>query len=249
MRDLITISGVAGYIDDNGMAFLKLEDVSRGLGFTTVATSGNECVRWTRVDEYLSDLGVPTSGHDGYIPENIFYRLAMKARNETAENFQAKVADEILPVIRKHGAYLTDNVIERTLSDPDYLIRLATQMKTEHTARLAAEQKIAEQKPLVAFAKSCAKSKDTILIRELAKLANKHGVEIGEKRLYQKLREWGLILKGSTEPYQSAVDAKCFEVAESVVETASGTITARTTRVTPKGQIYIISKLRKGMEI
>lgn len=101
--------GVRGYEQD-GVAYLHIEDVARGLGFTTVATSGNECVRWNRVEEYLSDLSFHTSvergnPHDYYIPENIFYRLCMKAKNDVAEKFQAKVADEIIPSIRKTGSY------------------------------------------------------------------------------------------------------------------------------------------------
>ena len=107
---VITVLDVRGY-EKNGVAYLHIEDVARGLGFTTVATSGNECVRWNRVEGYLSDLKfIPTSGdgenpHDYYIPENIFYRLCMKAKNEVAEAFQAKVADEIIPAIRKTGFY------------------------------------------------------------------------------------------------------------------------------------------------
>lgn len=100
----ILISGVSCYEQD-GTAYLKLEDVARGLGFTRTAASGNEVVMWSRVDGYLSDLGVHTCAHDGFIPENIFYRLAMKAKNETAEKFQALVADEIIPSIRKTGSY------------------------------------------------------------------------------------------------------------------------------------------------
>ena len=95
----VLISGVSCYERD-GTAYLRLEDVARGLGFTTVATSGNEIVRWARVRKYLEDFGIATScdGHlPDYIPENIFYRLAMKAKNETAEKFQALVADEIIP--------------------------------------------------------------------------------------------------------------------------------------------------------
>ena len=87
--------------------------MARGLGFITIAASGNEVVRWSTVHKYLTELGVATScnGSDyrskcpDYIPENIFYRLAMKAKNETAEKFQALVADEIIPSIRKTGAY------------------------------------------------------------------------------------------------------------------------------------------------
>lgn len=100
----ILISGVSCYEQD-GTAYLRLEDVARGLGFTRTAASGNEVVMWSRVDGYLSDLGVHTCAHDGFIPENIFYRLAMKAKNETAEKFQALVADEIIPRIRKTGSY------------------------------------------------------------------------------------------------------------------------------------------------
>nr|DAI05907.1 MAG TPA: hypothetical protein [Ackermannviridae sp.] len=103
----VLISGVSCYEQD-GTAYLKLDDVARGLGFTQTAKSGNEVIRWERVTKYLAELGIPTSG-DGfppaYIPENIFYRLAMKAKNETAEKFQALVADEIIPSIRKTGGY------------------------------------------------------------------------------------------------------------------------------------------------
>ena len=110
MNELITVSGVKGYVDENGTAWLNLEDTARGLGFTTIATSGNECVRWARVEQYLAELGFHEGGYlpdNTFIPENIFYRLAMKARNEVAEKFQAEVANEILPSIRKTGSYST----------------------------------------------------------------------------------------------------------------------------------------------
>ena len=106
---ILNINGVECY-EKEGTAYLKLETVARGLGFTEVAASGNECVKWTRVRKYLADLGIDTSVDDGklpeYIPENIFYRLAMKAKNEAAEAFQAKIADEVIPSIRKHGGYI-----------------------------------------------------------------------------------------------------------------------------------------------
>lgn len=110
-KNAIMISGVECY-EENGVAFLKLENVARGLGFTETAASGNECIRWRTVRKYLADFGIATSC-DGkeetvlpdFIPENVFYRLAMKAKNETAEKFQALVADEIIPSIRKTGKY------------------------------------------------------------------------------------------------------------------------------------------------
>ena len=100
----VLISGVSCYEQD-GTAYLKLEDVARGLGFTQTK-NGLEYIRWETIDKYLRDLGFSQQvGKDSYIPENIFYRLAMKAKNETAEKFQALVADEIIPSIRKTGSY------------------------------------------------------------------------------------------------------------------------------------------------
>ena len=107
-NSLVCISGVRGYEED-GVAYLHIEDVARGLGFTE-QKDGAEYVRWRTVDAHLSTLSFATScengkSHDYYIPENIFYRLCMKARNEVAEAFQAKVADDIIPSIRKTGSY------------------------------------------------------------------------------------------------------------------------------------------------
>lgn len=104
----VLISGVSCYEQD-GTAYLKLEDVARGLGFTqTQNKNGTEyiSIRWETINRYLEEIGFPNKlGKDSYIPENIFYRLAMKAKNETAEKFQALVADEIIPSIRKTGSY------------------------------------------------------------------------------------------------------------------------------------------------
>lgn len=105
----VLISGVSCYEKD-GTAYLKLEDVARGLGFTqTQNKNGTEytSIRWERVEQYLAEFGFPHKwGKDSYIPENVFYRLAMKANNPVAEKFQALVADEIIPSIRKTGSYM-----------------------------------------------------------------------------------------------------------------------------------------------
>lgn len=147
MNEIFNVDGVECYEKD-GTAYLKLETVARGLGFTTIAASGNKIVRWNTVYGYLSDLKVVAGSCNGnyrencpeFIPENIFYRLAMKAKNETAEKFQAKVADEIIPSIRKHGMYATDNVIDEILNNPDFGIKLLTQLKEEREARVKAER-------------------------------------------------------------------------------------------------------------
>lgn len=101
------------------------------------------------------------------------------------------------------------------------------------------------QKPLVAFAETVAITKRSILIREMAKLCCKDGIEIGERRLYKKLREWKLIFPYKNEPYQKYIDCGYFEVNEGVHETSSGHDTHTTMRVLPKGQIYIINRLKE----
>lgn len=139
MNEIMTIQGIPCYEKD-GVAYLNLETVARGLGFTKKADSGNEVVNWTRVRGYLTDLGVVHFCSTGdYIPENIFYRLAMKAKNETAERFQAMIADEVVPAIRKHGGYLTPAKVQEVLTDPDTIIRLATQLKESREKALKLE--------------------------------------------------------------------------------------------------------------
>ncbi len=142
MNEIMTIQGIPCYEKD-GVAYLNLETVARGLGFTTTQTiDGKEYtnIRWSRVDEYLNGLGFATSGkRPEYIPENIFYRLAMKAKNETAERFQAMIADEVVPAIRKHGGYLTPAKVQEVLTDPDTIIRLATQLKESREKALKLE--------------------------------------------------------------------------------------------------------------
>lgn len=143
-----TFCGVRGY-EKEGVAYLHIEDVARGLGFAYKAASGNEVVRWNRVEEYLIGFGfVATSGdganqHDYYIPENIFYRLCMKAKNEVAEAFQAKVADDIIPSIRKTGSYSVSNNPNAKALPHDYLSALKALVESE-------EQRLETQKALSA---------------------------------------------------------------------------------------------------
>lgn len=91
-------------------------------------------------------------------------------------------------------------------------------------------------------------SENSLLVREVAKLASKGNVVIGEKALWNKLREWGYISKKSTEPMQSAINAGWFEVIERVVERSGKSLIYKTTKVRPKGQIHIIKKLSKEFE-
>lgn len=138
---ILNIGGVDCYEKD-GTAYLSLEAVAWGLGFTKVETkNGKEyaSVRWERVEQYLSELGFAHKWAKGdFIPENIFYRLAMKAKNEAAEQFQAKIADEVIPSIRKTGGYIAG---QETMSDEELIARalvVAQRTIAQREARIAA---------------------------------------------------------------------------------------------------------------
>lgn len=248
VKDIITIQGINCY-EENGVAYLNLEAVARGLGFIEIAASGNECVRWRTVRKYLNELGIATSCDEKlpvYIPENIFYRLAMKAKNETAERFQALIADEVIPAIRKHGAYLTPEVIENVLLNPDTIIRLAQDLKDERALRERMQNKIDADRPKVLFAQSVQESEGSILIGTLAKLLKQNGVDIGEKRLFQKLREEGYLCsigERKNLPTQKSMDMKLFEVTERTFLSPDGSkFIKQTTKVTGKGQVYFVNR-------
>ena len=142
MNEIINIQGIECYEKD-GTVYLKLDTVARGLGFIqTQNKNGTEytSIRWETVFRYLEDIGFPNKlGKDGFIPENVFYRLAMKAKNETAERFQAFIADEVIPSIRRHGVYMTPETLEAAILNPDTLIKLCTALKEEQDKRKALE--------------------------------------------------------------------------------------------------------------
>lgn len=92
--------------NDDGSISINAEDTARGFGWTTVAKSGNEVVRWARMNEYCKEIGFSQQvGKDDYIPESLFYRLGMKANNAVADKFQNWLAMEVIPSIRKTGHY------------------------------------------------------------------------------------------------------------------------------------------------
>nr|DAG83328.1 MAG TPA: KilAC domain protein [Caudoviricetes sp.] len=245
-NEIMTISGIPCY-EKNGTAYLNLEAVARGLGFTYVATSGNEVVRWKRVEGYLKELGVATCGYDEYIPESVFYRLAMKAKNEVAEAFQAKIAEEVIPSIRKHGAYMTQETLEAAILNPDYLLKVATALKAETDKRKALEAKVSADAPKVLFADSVAASSSTVLVGELAKIMRQNGVDMGERRLFRWMRDNGYLIKRNGTDYnmptQASMEQGLFRIKETVINHSDGhTSVSKTPKVTGKGQTFFLNK-------
>lgn len=251
MNEILNINNVHGYLDKkDGTAYLNAGDVARGFGFTKTETKNGvkyESVRWARVNEYLSSFGFrPNVGEDDYLPENMVYRLGFKASNEVAQKFQAVLADEVLPAIRRHGAYMTDQALERAITEPDFLIKLATNLKEEKEKRLEAERQIEADRPKVTFANAVNVSKDGMLLGMLAKLLHQNGVDIGQKRLFQWMRDKGYLMKNGTDknmPTQKARELGLFKVKERAIDNPDGSVRlTRTTLVTGKGQEYFINK-------
>ncbi|AIQ19574.1 antirepressor [Paenibacillus sp. FSL H7-0357] len=245
MNQLITINGVRGFIDENGVAQLNLDDVSRGLGFTQ-QKGKVEYIRWERVNGYLIELGFSPLVGKEYIPENVFYRLSMKSENEKGIAFQARVADEILPSIRKHGAYMTPDTIEKITTNPDFLIQLGNVLKEAQEKNKVLELKIENDKHKVHYAEAIEISEDSILVGQLAKLMRQKGVEIGEIRLFKWMRDEGYLIKSGTEynkPTQRSMEMGLFEIKTGYRSGSGGTTKLTfTAKVTGKGQIYFINK-------
>jgi anti-repressor protein len=213
---------------------LELGDTSKAVERLSPSMKGTNTVRTPGGNQEM--LTITEAG---------VYKLVFTSRKPEAERFTDWLASEVLPAIRKHGMYATPQTIEAMLNDPDTMIKTLQVLKEERQKRLLLEAKVEQDKPLVAFAETCATSEDCISVRELAKIASKQGLHIGQNRLYVKLREWKHIIPDSTEPYQEYIDRGYYEVVQGTRDTANGVKLYKVTRVTPKGQIYIIDRLRK----
>ncbi len=113
------------------------------------------------------------------------YSLILGSRKPEAKQFKRWVTHEVLPAIRKHSGYLTPQMTEEVLLNPDTIIRLATDLKEERARRKALEGKVEQDKPKVLFADSVSASKTTILVGDLAKLLKQNGINIGQQRLFE----------------------------------------------------------------
>ncbi|RAS90307.1 antirepressor [Bacillus cereus] len=231
-----------------GKELFPATDVAKALGYSNPHKAIKDHCKPEGVNESL----VPTNSGTQtkkFINEPNLYRLIVKSKLPQAEQFEKWVFEEVLPSIRKHGAYMTDQVLEQAVTNPDFAIGLLTKLKEEKEKLTAAQQQIVQQQPLVTFAEACMQSNESLKISEVAKLAAKHNVKIGQRQLFAKLREWNLMFKRSTEPTQSAVEKGYFEIAQGVKQKPNGEpFTWTTTYVTPKGQAYIIDRLKKEQE-
>lgn len=245
--------GAVRTVEVEGVPYFVGKDVAEILGYSNTRDALARHVD----DEDKADVVI----HDGsqnrtmaVINESGVYALAFSSKLPKAKEFKRWVTSEILPTIRKHGAYMTDSVIEQALTSPDFLIQLATQLKEEKEKSARLESTVNKQnellersKPLVCFA-NCVKTADTsILVGELAKILRQNGVEIGQKRLFEWLRNNGYLIKSGSDrnmPTQYSMERGLFEIKETVISHSDGhTSISKTPKVSGKGQIYFVNKL------
>lgn len=186
------------------------------------------------------------SGESNIVSEYGLYNLILASRKKEAKKFKRWITHEVIPTIRKHGAYMTSEVIEKTLSDPDYLIRLATNLKEEKAKRALAESQIEKDKPKVLFADSCEVAENSILIGEFAKKLKQNGYNIGQNKLFEWLRQHDYLCKSGERknlPTQYSMERGLFEIKTRVFSNPNGSVrTTSTTKITGRGQIYFTNK-------
>lgn len=234
-------------IDIEGTGWLVGKDVAETLGYKDTA----DAIKVHVEEEDKLTGQITASGQRRnmiLVNESGLYSLVLSSKLATAKIFKRWVTSEVLPSIRKHGMYATANTVENMLSNPDFAIQLLQKYKEEHMKREILQQKVEEDKPKVLFADSVTASNSTILIGDLAKIMNQNGVDIGQKRLFEWLRNNGYLIKNGTSrnmPTQKAADMGLFFVKESSVTNPDGSIrVTKTTKVTGKGQVYFVNRLQ-----
>ena len=233
-------------VEKNGEPWFVGKDVAAVLGY---AKPENAIARHVD-DEDKSTTPFQGTAYETratIINESGLYSLILSSKLPNAKKFKRWVTSEVLPSIRKHGAYMTDQTLEQALTSPEFLIQLATQLKEEKEQRKQLEAKVEQDKPKVLFADSVSASKSSILVGELAKILKQNGVDTGQFRLFAWLRENGYLIKREGSDYnmptQRSAEMGLFEVKQTIITHSDGHITTnKTPKVIGKGQVYFVNK-------
>lgn len=229
----------------NGEPWFVGKDVTDILGYTNPSKALADHVD---DDDKLNNESLSSLGQRGgwLINESGLYSLILSSKMPNAKKFKHWVTSEVLPNIRKHGAYMNEQTLEQALTSPDFLIRLAQELKSEKEARQKLEKQAAEDAPKVLFAKMVETAETSILIGDLAKFLKQNGINTGQNRLFEWMRGHGYLVKNGASrnmPTQKAMEMGLSEVKESTTANPDGTIRLhRTTKVTGKGQVYFMKR-------
>ena len=204
-------------------------------------------------DDERSRFNLGRQGETNIVNEAGLYALVLGSRKPEAREFKRWVTHEVLPSIRRHGAYMTESTLEKAVTEPDFLIRLATQIKQERAEKEKAQAQVERMRPKALFADAVETSKTSILVGDLAKVLKGNGVDIGGTRLFAWLRDNGWLMKtGSSRnmPTQKSMELGLFEIKETTVVHSDGHTTInKTPKVTGKGQTFFVNKFLGHREI
>lgn len=224
-------------------------DVAKILGYSATAAMTRTLDSDEKGVQILHTLG----GDQRFttITESGLYSAILGSKRPEAREFKRWVTHEVLPSIRKRGGYLTPEATEAALTDPDFIIRLATDLKLERARRAELESQAAEDAPKVLFANAVSTSNTDILVGDLAKILKGNGVNIGANRLFIWLRANGyLISRKGTDwnmPTQRSMELGLFRVKETAVTHSDGHVSVnKTPKVTGKGQQYFVDRFLSG---
>ena len=233
----------------NGEPWFVLRDVCRVLSISNAADV------FARLDDDEKGVGsIDTLGgvqNMNVVNESGLYHVILRSDKPEAGPFRKWVTSEVLPSIRKHGAYMTPETLQAAILNPDTMIQLCQQLKAEQDKSRALSEENARLAPKGLFADAVSVSESCILVGELAKLLRQNGVDIGQNRLYERLRADGFLVKDPkrsdfNRPTQKAMELGLFKVRESTrVHSDGHTSIDKTTKVTGKGQIYLINYYMK----
>ena len=234
-------------IEKDGEPWFVGKDVAAVLGYSNTRDALAKHVDDEDKNTVVIRDGIQGNPNTIVINESGLYSLVLSSKLPNAKKFKRWVTSEVLPSIRKHGAYMTDQTLEQALTSPDFLIQLATQLKEEKEQRKQLEAKVEQDKPKVLFADSVSASKSSILVGELAKILKQNGVDTGQFRLFAWLRENGYLIKREGSDYnmptQKSAEMGLFEVKQTIITHSDGHITTnKTPKVTGKGQVYFVNK-------
>lgn len=240
--------GAVRVVDVDGEPWFVARDVANALGY--VDTTQAIRMHCEKAKDFRGVEMTATATPMKIIPEEDVYALIFGSHLEAAKQFRRWICDEVLPAIRKHGGYLTPAKLEEALTDPDTIIRLATNLKAEREKRQALEAQAAADRPKVVFAESIEVAKTSILVGEMAKLIKQAtGCDMGQNRFFEWLRANGYLHKGGSArnmPTQRCIDAGWMEIKEGTRIGSSGEChITRTPKVTGKGQIYFVNLFRE----
>ena len=229
----------------NDEAYFVGKDVAKILRYSNTQRSVNAHV--DSEDKRGYQISTPYGTQEmTVINESGLYSLILSSKMPQAKEFKHWVTSEVLPAIRKHGAYMTPQTIEKALLNPDTIINLATQLKKEQEQRKQLQAENEQMKPKALFADAVSTSNSSILIGQLAKILRQNGVNIGQNRLFAWMRKNGYLgTRGSNRniPTQRSMDLGLFKTKETVINHSDGHTTVNiTTKVTGKGQQYFINK-------